>query len=82
MTVDIKKLTVNTEEQRKGWIELLQKCSDYHYDMSGQFAPEIITPNKNSDMEKVSQIHRAWGKAIYDAILIIDMWQVEEEEEE
>ena len=35
MTIDIKKLTVSTDDQRKGWIELLDKASQYHFDIIG-----------------------------------------------
>ena len=47
--------------------------------MSGQFDPEIKTPNKDSDMEKVAAIHRAWARAITDAIQLIQMWEVDDE---
>ena len=77
--VDIKKLTVNTDDERKQWIELLDTAVAYHWDMSGQFDPEIKTPNKDSDMEKVAAIHRAWARAITDAIQLIQMWEVDDE---
>ena len=51
MTI-IKKLTVTTDDERKQWIEMLKLASDYHYDMSGQFAPEIIG---DTEMEEVFQ---------------------------
>tara|TARA_R110000765_G_scaffold50592_1_gene102716 strand:+ start:3210 stop:3461 length:252 start_codon:yes stop_codon:yes gene_type:complete len=76
MTVDIKKLTVNTDDERKQWIKLLLAAKDYHYDMSGQFEPDI----KGED-DTVSRIHRAWGKAILDAIDLIDMWEIAPEDE-
>jgi hypothetical protein len=28
-------------------------------------------------MEEVAEIHRAWGRAIQDAVTLIDMWEVE-----
>ena len=77
--VDIKKLTVDTDEQRQQWIELLDTAVAYHWDMSGQFEPDIKTPNKDSDMEKVAHIHRAWARAISDAIQLIQMWEVDDE---
>ena len=76
MTVDIKRLTVNTDDERKQWIKLLIAAKDYHYDMSGQFKPEI----KGED-DTVSRIHAAWGKAIMDAVDLIDMWEIKEEDE-
>ena len=77
--VDIKKLTVDTDDQRQQWIDMLDSVVAYHWDMSGQFDPEIKTPNKDSDMEKVAAIHRAWARAITDAIQLIQMWEVDDE---
>tara|TARA_R100001463_G_scaffold118066_1_gene173737 strand:- start:267 stop:524 length:258 start_codon:yes stop_codon:yes gene_type:complete len=77
--VDIKKLTVSTDDQRQQWIDMLDSVVAYHWDMSGQFDPEIKTPNKDSDMEKVAAIHRAWARAITDAIQLIQMWEVGDE---
>ena len=74
MSVDIKKLTVTTDDERKQWMELLTKASYFHYDMSGQFEPEVLG---NTEMEEVAEIHRAWGRAIQDAVTLIDMWEVE-----
>tara|TARA_R100001443_G_C3251307_1_gene153308 strand:+ start:257 stop:544 length:288 start_codon:yes stop_codon:yes gene_type:complete len=79
--VGIKKLTVSTDEERKGWIQLLETAIAYHWDMSGQFEPEIKTPNKDSDMEKVAEIHRVWARAIQDTIELIDMWEIESSDE-
>jgi len=77
--VDIKKLTVNSDDERKQWIELLDTVVSYHWDMSGQLEPEIKTPNKNSEMEQVAHIHRTWSRAIADAIQLIHMWEVDDE---
>ena len=55
MTV-IKKLTVSTDEERTQWIEMLKLASNYHYDMAGQFEPEI---KGDKEMEEVARIHRA-----------------------
>ena len=52
--VDIKKLSVSTDEEREGWVQLLETAIAYHWDMSGEFQPEIKTPNKDSEMEKVA----------------------------
>jgi len=78
MSVEIKKLTVSTDDERKQWMKLLTKASDFHYDMAGQFEPEI---RGDMEMEEVATIHRAWGKAIQDAVTLIDMWEVESEDE-
>jgi|TARA_R100001463_G_scaffold38403_1_gene82287 hypothetical protein len=78
MSVEIKKLTISTDDERKQWMELLIKASHYHYDMAGQFSPEILG---DTEMEEVSTIHRAWGKAIQDAVSLIDMWEVSADDE-
>ena len=73
--VDIKKLTVSTDDEREQWMELLTKASYFHYDMAGQFDPEI---RGDKEMEEVAAIHRAWGKSIQDAGSLIGMWEIEE----
>jgi len=73
MTV-IKKLTVTTDNEREQWIEMLKLASDYHFDMAGQFAPEILG---DTEMEEVAKIHRAWGKAIQEAADLISFWEIE-----
>tara|TARA_R100000005_G_scaffold93095_1_gene67773 strand:- start:73 stop:237 length:165 start_codon:yes stop_codon:yes gene_type:complete len=47
--------------------------------MSGQLEPDIKTPNKTSDAERVAEIHRAWARAIQDAVALINMWEIEDE---
>ena len=79
MTVDLSLLTVDNDEQRKHWIDLLQSVVNYHWDMSGQLEPDIKTPNKTSDAERVAEIHRAWARAIQDAVALINMWEIEDE---
>ena len=69
MAIDVDKLTVKTDEMRKQWVQMLKMCGDFHFDMAEEF-----------DVEEVSTVHRAWGNAITDAYLLIDMWQLEEEE--
>ena len=76
--VDIKKLSVSTDEEREGWVQLLETAVAYHWDMSGEFQPEIKTPNKDSEMEKVAEIHRVWARSIQDAVNLIKMWKIEE----
>ena len=68
--VDIKKLTVSTDEERKGWIQLLETAIAYHWDMSGEF-----------EMEKVAETHRVWARAIQDTIELIKMWEIESSDE-
>ena len=76
--VDIKKLSVSNDEEREGWVQLLETAIAYHWDMSGEFQPEIKTPNKDSEMEKVAEIHRVWARSIQDAVNLIKMWEIEE----
>ena len=74
----IKKLTVTTDAEREQWIEMLKLASNYHYDMAGQFQPEILG---DTEMEEVVRIHRAWGKAIQEASELISFWELEENDE-
>jgi len=64
--VNADNLVVSTDAERLEWVTLLTKASDFHYDMSGQF-----------DDEELCDVHRAWAAAIRDAVLLIDMWQIE-----
>ena len=79
--VDIKELTVNTNKEREQWIQLLDSVVAYHWDMSGQFDPDIKTPNADSDMEKVAAIHRALARSITDCIKLIQMWDIKEDDD-
>ena len=83
MTIDIKKLTVSTDDQRKGWIELLDKASQYHFDMAERFKPDLIglDGEATGKDEDVYRIHTAWSNAISDAISLIEMWQIDEDVE-
>jgi len=83
MTIDIKKLTVSTDDQRKGWIELLDKAAQYHFDMAERFKPDLIglDGEATGKDEDVYRIHTAWSNAISDAISLIEMWQVDEDVE-
>ena len=83
MTIDIKKLTVSTDDQRKGWIELLDKASQYHFDMAARFKPDLIglDGEATGKDEDVYRIHTAWSNAISDAISLIEMWQIDEDVE-
>ena len=74
----IKKLTVTTDTEREQWIEMLKLASNYHYDMAGQFQPEILG---DTEMEEVVRIHRAWGKAIQEASELISFWELEKNDE-
>ena len=69
--VDIKKLTVDNDDQRLGWIELLKKAGQYHYDK-----PEII-----GEDDDVFRVHSAWSRGILDAVSLIEMWEVVEDDD-
>lgn len=81
MSVDIKKLTVSTDDQRKGWIDLLDRASQYHFDMAERFKPDLIglDGEATGTDEDVYRIHTAWSNAISDAISLIEMWEIEED---
>ena len=70
--VEIKKLTVSTDEQRQGWMELLRRGAQYHMDMAEAYKPEIIGAD-----DDVYRIHMAWSNAISDTVSLIEMWEVE-----
>jgi len=77
---DLDKLVINSNDEREQWASLLKGASDYHFDMSGQFEPDPeVDPDDKNDMKTVAKIHRAWGRAIADAVQLIAMWEVEEE---
>jgi len=73
----IKKLTVTSDNEREQWVKLLKLASDYHFDMSGQFEPEVKSINADTKEERVAQVHRAWGRAIQEAADLISFWEIE-----
>jgi hypothetical protein len=75
-------LTVNTNDEKEQWVQILTAASNYHWDMSAQFDPEIKTSDMSSDMEKVAKVHRGWARAIQEATQLIKFWDAEEDEEE
>tara|TARA_R110000824_G_scaffold76347_4_gene193470 strand:- start:1319 stop:1588 length:270 start_codon:yes stop_codon:yes gene_type:complete len=83
MVVDIKKLTVSSDEQREGWMELLSKAGQYHHDMAQRFKPNLIGLEGEAigSDEDIYRIHTAWSKGIRDAVKLIDMWEVKEEDD-
>jgi len=78
MIKELPPLTVSTDEQREQWIKMIEKCADYHYDMAGQFTPDIIG---DDSMEEVATIHRAWGRALQEAAELISYWELQDEVE-
>jgi hypothetical protein len=71
--VDIKRLTVQTNDDRKEWMALLLKASEYHREIAEEFKPEIIGAD-----DVVFRIHSAFAHAIEDAVHLIDIWEIDE----
>ena len=61
------KLTVDTEEQRQQWIELLEVAVSYHNEMTEEF-----------DDDDSITFHAGISRAILEAIWLIQTWEVEE----
>ena len=72
--VDIKRLTVETDNQRKEWIKLLEKLVEYHRDIAEKFRPAIL-----GDDDTVYRIHTAWAHAVEDSMHLIEMWDIEDD---
>ena len=60
-------LTVDTEEQRQQWIQLLEVAVDYHNEMTEKF-----------DDDDSITFHAGISRAILEAIWLIQTWEVEE----
>ena len=71
---DIKTLTVNTDKERKDWIDLLELAVKYHNDMATELKPEVIGAD-----ETLFKFHAGIGRAILEAIWLVEMWEVEED---
>jgi hypothetical protein len=75
-------LTVSTEDEKEQWIQILTAAANYHWDMSGQFEPDIKTSDQSGEMEQVAKVHRGWARAIQESVQLIRFWKAEKEEEE
>ena len=75
-------LTLSTEDEKEQWIQKLTAAANYHWDMSGQFEPDIKTSDQSSEMEQVAKVHRGWARAIQESVQLIRFWEAEKEEEE
>ena len=73
--MDIKRLTVETDNDRKEWIQLLHKASEYHREIAEEFRPEILGAD-----DMVYRIHSAFAHAIEDSIHLIEMWEIDDSE--
>ena len=60
-------LTVDTEEQRQQWIQLLEVAVVYHNEMTEEF-----------DDDDSITFHAGISRAILEAIWLIQTWEVEE----
>ena len=74
-------LTVSTEDEKEQWIQILTAAANYHWDMSGQFEPDIKTSDQSSEMEQVAKVHRGWARAIQEAAELISYWELEDPDE-
>jgi len=76
---EVKKLTVQTDELRMQWIQVLEAAANYHWDMSGLIEPEIKTPEGSSKDELAAKMHRGWARAIQEAAFLVNEWDAEED---
>jgi len=73
---DIKRLTVETDDEREEWIKLLLKAVEYHRDIAESFRPKIIGGD-----DIVFRIHTAFANSIEDAAQLVEMWEVVESDD-
>tara|TARA_Y100000310_G_C20458400_1_gene704157 strand:+ start:348 stop:656 length:309 start_codon:yes stop_codon:yes gene_type:complete len=62
-----KTLTVDTDEKRREWIELLDVAVEYHNDMAAEL----------SDDDSI-KFHSGIARAILESIWLIQAWELEE----
>ena len=67
-----KTLTVDTDEKRKEWIELLEVAVDYHNEVAEELAEQddVRMPHPS--------FHTGIARAILEAIWLIQTWEVKE----
>ena len=75
---DIKELKVNTENERKEWIELLYHCVNFHEQIAQEVKSEILGDEESKAM---FMYHSSMANAVRDAIGLIQMWEIKEENE-
>jgi len=73
-----KTLTVDTEEQRKQWIELLDVAVSYHNDMAEELGAD--KESEEPELDDAITFHTGISRAILEAIWLIQTWEVEEED--
>jgi hypothetical protein len=73
---DIKRLTVETDDEREEWIKLLLKAVEYHREIAESFKPEILGAD-----DIVFRIHTAFANSIEDAAQLVEMWEIVESDD-
>ncbi len=71
-----KTLTVDTEEQRKQWIELLDVAVSYHNDMAEELGAD--KESEEPELDDAITFHTGISRAILEAIWLIQTWEVDE----
>ena len=75
---DIKELKVNTENERKEWIELLYHCVNFHEQIAQEVKSEILGDEESKAM---FMYHSSMANAVRDAIGLIEMWEITESDD-
>lgn len=79
MTVDLSFLTVNTDEERIKWIDLLYSVVNFHKAMVLELQPDILVSDKTMSQDQL--YHNAAANAIRECILVIEAIPLPTEEE-
>ena len=76
MTVDIKELKVNTNQEREEWIELLYHCVNFHEQVAEEVKSDILG---NEESKAMFMYQSTMANGVRDAITLIEMWDIKEE---
>lgn len=79
MTVDLSFLTVNTDEERIKWIDLLYSIVNFHKAMVLELKPDILISDETMSQDQL--YHTAAANAIRECILVIEAIHLPKEEE-
>tara|TARA_B100000902_G_C26645717_1_gene591319 strand:- start:85 stop:342 length:258 start_codon:yes stop_codon:yes gene_type:complete len=66
------------EERRLQWVAILRECAQYH---NVQYQ-ECLSPILGAEETEDSMMHKVWAMAIMDAVGLIEVLPVIEQEEE
>ena len=66
------------EERRLQWVAILKECAQYHNVQYQECLPPIIGAEETED----SMMHKVWAMAIIDAVVLIEVLPVIQQEEE